>query len=123
VEDNPDCRESLQLLLVLLGYEVEVAANGAEGIRLALQFLPDIALIDIGLPDVDGYEVARRIRGARGRRTVLVAHSAYDQTEVRYQMAEAGFDGQLVKPVGVEDLSDWLDQAVHEEIGCSPEPV
>jgi len=118
VEDNPDSRDSLRLLLSLLGYDVKVASGGAEGVRVALEFIPEIALIDIGLPDLDGYEVARRIRARLGRHVLLVAHSAYDQTEVRHRMAEAGFDGHLVKPAGVDDLSDWLHRAGHNGIGC-----
>ena len=68
VEDNPDGRESLRMLLELLGYRVEVAQDGYEGVEKALTHHPKVGLIDIGLPGLDGYEVARRLRSALQRR-------------------------------------------------------
>jgi DNA-binding response OmpR family regulator len=64
VEDNPDGRESLRLLLSMLGHEVEVAADGDEGVRKALDHHPEVAIVDIGLPKLDGYQVGKRVRSA-----------------------------------------------------------
>src|SRR5262249_14589155 len=87
VEDNPDGRESLRLLLSLLGHQVDVAADGIEGVRKALAVHPDVALIDIGLPRLDGYEVARRIRAALGPKVVLLAYTAYDDEDTGWRVA------------------------------------
>src|SRR4051812_35070412 len=77
VEDNRDIRNSLRTLIGLLGHQVEVAADGVEGLQKALDLQPRVALIDIGLPGLDGYAVARRLRAAFGREMVLVAYTAY----------------------------------------------
>jgi CheY-like chemotaxis protein len=77
VEDNDDARESLCLLLSLPGYEVREAADGAEGVRLALEWRPDAVVCDIGLPGLDGWEVARRLRDSMGEGVLLIAVSSY----------------------------------------------
>lgn len=110
VEDNPDGRESLRMLLSLLGHQVEVAADGIEGVQKALAFRPDVALIDIGLPRLDGYEVARRIREALGPTVVLLAYTAYDSEDAGWHIAAAGFNGHLVKPVELRELTPWLGE-------------
>jgi CheY-like chemotaxis protein len=104
VEDNSDGRESMRMLLTLLGAQVDTAADGIEGVRKALAEHPDVAIIDIGLPGLDGYEVARQIRAALGRRTVLLAYTAYDGEDVARRIREAGFDAHAVKPDGLERL-------------------
>jgi len=109
VEDNPDGRESLRMLLELLGYRVEVAQDGYEGVEKALTHHPKVGLIDIGLPGLDGYEVARRLRSALGRSIVLIAHTAYTQPEDRARALEAGFDALLGKPAEPEGLADLLN--------------
>jgi CheY-like chemotaxis protein len=108
VEDHEDNRESLRILLSLLGHRVTVAADGVEGVRQALRTRPDIAIIDIGLPGLDGCQVARRVRDALGRQVVLVAYSAYDPSDVGSKVREAGFDGQVVKPADLKAFSPWL---------------
>ena len=110
IEDNPDGRESLRLLLSLLGYEVEVAADGAEGLRKGLEMHPDVAIVDIGLPKLDGYQVGQRLRQALGRSVTLVAYTAYDEDAADRRAAEAGFDAWLVKPVELSVLTTWLDK-------------
>ncbi|HEX3126146.1 MAG TPA: ATP-binding protein [Thermoanaerobaculia bacterium] len=109
VEDNHDGRESLRDLLEIWGHEVEVAENGPDGVRQALGSQPDVALIDIGLPGLDGNEVAQRIRAALdGDRMALVAMTGYGQPEDRRRALQAGFDAYLVKPVDPGDLARTL---------------
>lgn len=112
VEDNDDSREMLRELLGLWGLEIEVASDGEEGIRKALAWRPNFALIDIGLPGLDGYQLAERIRtDARGRDIVLIALTGYGQQEDRVRARQAGFRAHLVKPVDLDELSRLLDQA------------
>jgi signal transduction histidine kinase/CheY-like chemotaxis protein len=111
VEDNTDNRLSLQALLEDLGHHVQGASTGTEGIELALANTPDIALIDIGLPELDGYQVARRIRTALGRRIRLVALTGYGQPEDVRRALDAGFDAHLVKPIDFATLERLLDGA------------
>jgi CheY-like chemotaxis protein len=112
IEDNADGRESLRMLLSFLGHRVDVAADGVEGVQKALALHPDLALVDIGLPRLDGYEVARRIRAALGDSVVLIAYTAYDSADTDRRVAEAGFDAHLVKPIELSELSPWLDAPV-----------
>lgn len=107
VEDNADARESLSSLLALEGHEVLEAADGEAGLELALELRPDAAFIDIGLPVMDGYELARRLR-ARGASLWLVALTGYGQPTDRQRSLEAGFDDHLVKPLGADDLARAL---------------
>jgi two-component system, sensor histidine kinase len=111
VEDNADARESLRLLLHLLGYRVEVARDGREGVQKALASHPEVGLIDIGLPGLDGYEVARRLRSTLGASIVLIAHTAYTQPEDRERAFEAGFNVFLGKPAEPNRLTDLLNRA------------
>jgi two-component system, sensor histidine kinase len=109
VEDNPDIGETLRDLLQLLGHRVELAADGLRGVQLALATRPDVALVDIGLPGIDGYEVARRLRATdAGRQILLVALTGYGRPEDRERSLEAGFDAHLVKPVDPDDLNALL---------------
>jgi signal transduction histidine kinase/CheY-like chemotaxis protein len=109
VEDNLDGRESLRELLEIWGHRVEVAENGAVGLEKAFADPPDVALIDIGLPKIDGNEVARRIRaGLDPDRIALIAMTGYGQPEDRRRAIEAGFDTYLVKPVDPSDLGRIL---------------
>jgi CheY-like chemotaxis protein len=110
IEDNPDGRESLRMLLSFLGHQVEAAADGEEGVGKAMTILPDVALVDIGLPGMNGYEVARRIRAALGRSVVLIAYTAYDSEETEQRVAEAGFDAHLIKPIELKELTPWLGE-------------
>jgi len=100
IEDNDDAREMLRCALEQEGYVVYVAADGQDGIAQAVSLGPDVALVDIGLPGVNGYDVARRIRTAgAGNRPILVALTGYGREEDRRRAEEAGFDRHLVKPV------------------------
>jgi two-component system, sensor histidine kinase len=108
VEDNDDAREALRMLLELDGHVVEAAAEGMQALEITRAKDPDVALVDIGLPGIDGYEVARRIRAAGGRRPLLIALTGYGQPEDKRRAAEAGFDSLLVKPVDPAALTDLL---------------
>jgi signal transduction histidine kinase/CheY-like chemotaxis protein len=114
VEDNEDGRESLRELLEIWGYEVSVAGSGPEGVEMAFAVRPEVALIDIGLPGLDGNEVARRIRSLLGGDEIsLIAMTGYGQPEDRRRALQAGFDRYLVKPVDPAVLSQLLRDARH----------
>jgi CheY-like chemotaxis protein len=105
VEDAPDARESLRALLEVLGHRVRCAEDGVGGVEAALAWMPDIAIVNIGLPGIDGYEVARRVRrGLAGRAMYLVALTGYSQAEDRRLAMESGFDEHLVKPLAGDEL-------------------
>jgi CheY-like chemotaxis protein len=99
IEDNADAAESLHLLLEQLGCESAVARDGVSGIAAALESPPDVIFCDIGLPGLDGYEVARRLRAEDwGRRVTLVAVTGYGREEDRRRAELAGFDMHFLKP-------------------------
>jgi CheY-like chemotaxis protein len=109
VDDNQDQAESLGQLLKLLGHEVRLAFNGPDALDAAGDFHPDVALVDIGLPGMNGYEVARHIREhPQLRDIVLVAQTGWGQEEDRRRSQEAGFDHHFVKPVVPETLEEIL---------------
>jgi two-component system CheB/CheR fusion protein len=105
VEDNRELRELLAELLSVCGHEVQVAATGREALAVIAATTPDVALVDIGLPDLDGCEVARRIRGGpAGRALQLVALTGHADEEDRRMALAAGFDDFLIKPVEAAQL-------------------
>jgi CheY-like chemotaxis protein len=108
VEDNPDARDTLCLLLRLNGFQVEAAGDGPEGLRKALAWLPEAAVVDIGLPLLDGYEVARRLRAGLDGPLLLIALTGYGQPEDRRRALAAGFDHHLTKPAKPGDLLQLL---------------
>jgi CheY-like chemotaxis protein len=108
IEDNADARAALTALLELEGYLVEAAPDGAAGLEMVTARRPDVALIDIGLPGMDGYEVARRIRDLGPPQPHLAALTGYSRPENRERAAEAGFDTHLVKPIDPAALSDLV---------------
>ncbi len=109
VDDNVDSAESLGQLLGLLGNEVRTAHDGETGVRAAAEFRPAVVLMDIGMPKLNGYEAARRIREQPwGRAMVLVALTGWGQDDDRRRTREAGFDHHLVKPVEVAALMRLL---------------
>jgi PAS domain S-box-containing protein len=111
IEDNPDIGETLRDLLEVLGHRVDLASDGIRGVQMALALKPDAALVDIGLPGIDGYEVAQRLRADPiGREMLLVALTGYGRPEDREKALEAGFDAHLVKPVDPEDLTSLIGE-------------
>ncbi len=109
VEDNADARDMLRDLLTLLGHDVIVAEDGQVGLDMALHQHPDIALVDLGLPVVSGFELAERIRAEQGAPGIrLVALTGYGQPEDRRRALEAGFDEHMVKPLDLDGLERVL---------------
>ena len=109
VDDNRDATESLTHLLRLMGHEIRAAYDGLEAVEAALDFAPDVVLLDIGLPIMNGYEAARRIRKQpRGEEIRLVAVTGWGQDSDKRRALQAGFDHHLTKPVSVEDLESVL---------------
>ncbi len=116
VEDNPDAAESMRMLLELLGHRVRVAADGIAALDAARANVPDVMLVDIGLPGVDGYEVARRIRKDPALKdVVMVALTGYGRDEDKQAAMAAGFDYHLVKPVNPDALSGLVSQLHADE--------
>jgi len=109
VEDDRDARESLKSVLELAGHDVHVAEDGPSGLAAIQELAPDIALVDIGLPGLDGYEVARRVRAQPdGGEPVLVAVTGYGSADDRERAQGAGFDVHLVKPIAGDQLARIL---------------
>jgi signal transduction histidine kinase/CheY-like chemotaxis protein len=109
VDDNIDTTTGMAQLLTLLGYEVETAFNGRDALEVAAQFLPDFILLDIGLPGLNGYQVASRLKSHPVcSAAVVIAVSGYGQVEDRRRSLEAGFDHHLVKPIDPDTLLKLL---------------
>ena len=108
VEDNADNREMMRILLESAGHQVHDTGDGVSGVEAAVQLAPDTVLVDIGLPGIDGYEVARRIRAKLRDRCRLIALSGYGQQKDRERAFDAGFDDHLLKPVDPARLLEVL---------------
>ena len=105
VDDNPDAANSLAMVLRMDGHTVGTAYGARQALNQAEVFRPDVVLLDIGLPDMDGFEVARRLRSMRGFEAVrLVAVTGYGHAEARTNSTAAGFDEYLVKPISPTEL-------------------
>ena len=110
VDDNRDAADTLALMLQQLGGTVKVAYDGPKALALCQTFTPDVALLDLGMPGMDGYEVAQHLRASPAGQTLqLIAISGWGQDEDRRRSAAAGFDQHLVKPVSLQDLLGYLD--------------
>jgi two-component system CheB/CheR fusion protein len=108
IEDNPDTAQSMEMLLAALGHDVRVATSGNAGLAMATERQPELVLVDLGLPDIDGYEIARLLRERFGESVRLVALTGYGQEEHRRRTREAGFDEHLLKPLSMEALDRAL---------------
>ena len=109
VDDNQDAASTLAMLLKLQGHEVQIAHSGLAAVEMAKRTAPDVVFMDIGMPGMDGYEVARRIRQEPDlERIVLAALTGWGQQEDRRRTAEAGFDHHLVKPLELSALDAVL---------------
>jgi CheY-like chemotaxis protein len=109
VEDSEDSRLVLAELLRLLGHEVFAVEDGPAALRLAAREAPEVFIVDIGLPGMDGYEVARALRGAPGgEKRLLIALTGYGSDEEKERAREAGFDAHLTKPAAIDELERLL---------------
>ncbi len=99
VDDNHDSADMMTMLLEFVGHDVQTAHDGLEAVALVAEFQPHVVLLDIGLPVLNGYEAAERIRRAPGMQPVLIALTGWGQADDRRRAADAGFDHHLVKPV------------------------
>ncbi len=115
VDDNVDSAKMMEVVLTMDGHKVRVAYNGQTAVDIALEFQPDLMFLDLGLPDIDGYEVAARIRGQLPN-TLLVALSGWGQESDRRRTREAGFDRHLVKPLNFDELPALLAAAGRNRI-------
>jgi len=109
VDDNQDSADSISILLRTMGHEVHTAYDGLEAVGAAAEFQPDVVLLDIGLPNLNGYDAARRIREQQGGpERMLIALTGWGQEQDRNQSKEAGFDHHLTKPIDFDDLRALL---------------
>jgi CheY-like chemotaxis protein len=107
-DDNLDAGESLAMLLRLDGHEVELATNGTDALHLFERTRPEVAILDIGMPGLNGYEVAQRIRGNGHKNVLLIAVTGWGQDSDKARAAESGFDHHFTKPVEPAALSALL---------------
>jgi CheY-like chemotaxis protein len=115
VDDNRDAADTLAMLLDFLGYDTRTAYDGQQGVDAATAFQPDLVILDINMPVVDGYQAARMLRNARGTsRAVLVALTARGSATDRAAALQAGFDYHVVKPVDGAGLAELVGHAVED---------
>ena len=110
VDDNADAAESLGMLLEVRGDEVRVAYDGREALDVEAQFHPAVVLLDIGMPRLSGYDVAKRIRLARGDAVLMIAITGWGQEDDRQRARDAGFNHHFTKPVDFETLLALIDR-------------
>jgi CheY-like chemotaxis protein/two-component sensor histidine kinase len=123
VDDNEDQAETLARLLRVLGHEVRIAFDGLSALVVAADLVPDLALVDIGLPGINGFEVARKIRQQPSlRHAVLVAQTGWGQDEDRRRSIEAGFDHHMVKPLDFDTLRKILGALPASQADSAREP-
>ncbi|HTM25360.1 MAG TPA: ATP-binding protein [Vicinamibacterales bacterium] len=108
-EDNADAADMMRVMLELKGHDVRVAADGLEAVAIANEFMPMIAFLDIGMPNLDGFEAARQIRARLGQHVMLVALTGWGQDEDKRRSREAGFDHHLTKPPEPDLLARLID--------------
>ena len=111
VEDLREHADTLTIILELEGHSVCAASNGQDGFTLIVDRKPRVAFIDLGLPQLDGYQIAQRVRQA-GMNTYLVALTGYGDDKVKMQCVEAGFDRHIGKPLQMHDLRDVMERAL-----------
>lgn len=124
VDDYPDSAASSEMLLSLLGCDCRIALTGTQALEVAAAFDPDLVLLDVGLPDISGYEVARALRERQGdRRLFLAAVTGWGQPQDRVRALAAGFDLHVLKPTDAAVLKQILARALaHRAPDASSEP-
>jgi len=124
VDDNRDATDSMAMLLAMEGYDVRVAYDGPQALEAVRTARPDVMLLDLGLPGMDGFQVAQRVRADPDNSSiVIVAVSGYGQEEHRSRSAQAGFDHHLVKPIEPAVVSELLASLQSRRHGTSSENV
>jgi CheY-like chemotaxis protein len=122
VDDNQDAAEMMALVLSERGHEVRVAADGPAGLALLEAFQPEVAVLDLGLPILDGYELAARLREElAGQPLRLIAVTGYGQSEDRARTRAAGFEQHLVKPVDLSELESAIENPHSAAVGAKAE--
>jgi CheY-like chemotaxis protein len=111
VDDNADAADSLGMLLEVRGDQVRIAYDGLEALAAEAEFRPEVVLLDIGMPRLSGYDVAKRIRAARGDSVLIVAITGWGQEDDRQRARDAGFNHHFTKPVDFEMLLDLIDRS------------
>ncbi len=124
VDDNRDGADTLAMLLSFLGYETQTAYNGKEAVLAAKSFCPDMVILDINMPVMDGYEAAKELRNGRDQtRMVLVALTAKGTEDDKEAAREAGFDFHVLKPVDGEALAGLVASALNDDDFPAEEPA
>ncbi len=118
VDDNADAADSLGMLLEVRGDEVRIAYDGLEALEVAGQFEPEVVLLDIGMPKLSGYDVARRLRETHGDSMLIVAITGWGQEDDRQRARDSGFDHHFTKPVDFESLLELIDRATPRIAGA-----
>ncbi len=115
VDDNRDAADSMGLLLQMNGHAIKVAYDGVTALRSVEDFTPDVALVDLAMPDMDGFELVRELRDyAHLHHTRYYALTGFGGTAIKDEAARAGFDGHIVKPVDIDALAEILKLARHQ---------
>ena len=123
IDDNQDANESMGSLLDLLGYQIRMARDGGSGLQAAVEFAPHLVFLDIGLPDMSGYQLAPQIRSATGmHEVVMAAVTGYGFASDVARIFEAGFDFHFVKPLDAEVLVEFVASQRAAKLG-SPNPT
>jgi CheY-like chemotaxis protein len=125
VDDNRDAADSLARLIRSLGYEVRSVYGGKDALEETASFLPDMAFVDIGMPDLDGYETVTELRQRRGQvHLIVVAVTGHNSDEDKRRAYDCGFDLHVAKPMGFETLKDLLKllDPEHEDSTTQPQP-
>jgi CheY-like chemotaxis protein len=110
VDDNEDARDTLGLMLEVLGHSVRSAADGLQALQVGSEFEPDVVLLDLGMPRLNGYDAALQMRRLPwGANALLIATSGWGQPEDLRRSRDAGFDHHLVKPIDIDELMGLLE--------------
>jgi CheY-like chemotaxis protein len=119
VDDLPASADTLKVLLELEGFVVRIANDGATALTVAKEFIPDVLILDIGLPGMDGFEVARQLRSRpESKDAVMIALTGYGEAESRLRSQQAGFDHHVVKPADIDFLLSIVSQPLADRQGA-----
>jgi CheY-like chemotaxis protein len=121
VDDSQDCADSLAKLLAIMGHDVRASYSSSAAVEQAERHQPDLMLLDIGMPEKDGYAIARELRGRPAfENAMLVAVTGWVGEDHRRRALESGFDGHLAKPVGIDELDELIARVGHPRVSTIP---